>query len=133
MNLRSSVWIAVFLGMAGSMISAQSQPAAKAVPDSAQVQARVADKSPSDELNEHLPKWLRFSGEIRLRGEGVDGLGFKPDNDTGYALTRVRLNMRIQPTAWMAFVFQGQDAHILGQDEHKIASLPPYQDTFDMR
>jgi hypothetical protein len=100
----------------------------------------VAQQSPaaqsnllSDGLNQSLPQWLSFSGEIRLRAEGFVDAGFKPDDDDGYLLTRLRLNMRVQATSWMRFMFQGQDAHILGEDTPKIAPLPPYQDDFDLR
>lgn len=96
-------------------------------------QAKPLDKTLSDDLNENLPHWLAFSGEIRLRGEGFSGGGFKPDNGTGYLLTRIRLNMRLQPTSWMRLYFQGQDAHIVGEDETKLAPVPPYHDDFDLR
>jgi hypothetical protein len=134
--------------MAGSLALAQSQPttlqASNSAPEAANMAAAPSptpapqastqsDRSPSDAFNEHMPKWLRFSGEIRLRGEGFTGAGFKPDDGTGYMLSRVRLNMRVQPTSWMTFMFQGQDSHILGEDEKKLAPLPPYQDTFDLR
>jgi hypothetical protein len=98
-----------------------------------QVQAKDIDRPPSASLNEALPRWISFSGEIRLRGEGFSGAGFKPDDSDGYLLTRLRLNMRLQPTSWMRFYFQGQDAHILGEDQAKIAALPPYHDDFDLR
>lgn len=111
-------------------IAALTPPQASGSPQSATLST---DQSPTDKLNENLPHWLAFSGEIRLRGEGFTGAGFKPDDSDGYLLTRVRLNMRIQPTSWMRFFVQGQDAHILGEDETKIAALPPYQDDFDLR
>lgn len=41
--------------------------------------------------------------------------------------------MRLQPTSWMRLYFQGQDAHIVGEDETKLAPLPPYHDDFDLR
>ncbi len=133
MRSRSVLFVGISLLLLAASVSAQTQSATRPTPTAPQPQANLVDKSPSDELNEHLPKWLRFSGELRLRGEGFAGAGFKHENSDGYLLTRFRLNMRVQPTSWMAFVFQGQDAHILGEDDHRIAPLPPYQDTFDMR
>jgi hypothetical protein len=126
---------------------AQSQPAQSSAPQQVAglaadpapqagtqpAQAKPSDRPPSDALNELLPRWISFSGEIRLRGEGFSGAGFKPDSSDGYLLTRLRLNMRLQPTSWMRFYFQGQDAHILGEDETKIKPLPPYHDDFDLR
>jgi hypothetical protein len=123
----------------GNPSQANSQPqqiAQASTPQSGgtpQGQAAAISKSPSDELNENLPHWLAFSGEIRLRAEGFDGAGFKPDDGTGYLLSRIRLNMRLQPTSWMRLYFQGQDAHILGEDNTRLAPLPPYHDDFDLR
>ncbi len=92
----------------------------------------VAPKPPSDELNARLPSWLRFSGEIRLRGAGMLGDFFKPDTDDSYLLTRLRLNMQVTPTSWMNFYFQAQDAHQIGT--RKTGSLPPLQqDAMDLR
>ena len=89
-------------------------------------------KSPSDELNSHLPSWLRFSGEIRLRGAGIFGDFFKPDSDDSYMLSRLRLNMQIKATSWMNFYFQAQDSRVLGAT--RTGSLPPLQqDTMDLR
>lgn len=91
-----------------------------------------APRSPSDELNSHLPSWLRFSGEIRLRGAGIFGDFFRPDSNDSYLLTRLRLNMQIKATSWMNFYFQGQDAHLIGKNQ--TASLPALQrDTMDLR
>lgn len=88
--------------------------------------------SPSDELNAHLPSWLRFSGEVRLRGVGIFGDFFSPDSTDYYLLTRLRLNMQIRAASWMNFYFQGQDAHLIGQTH--TASLPTLQrDTMDLR
>jgi hypothetical protein len=63
-------------------------------------------------INKELPAWLRFSGEYRMRLEGFDGGGFKPDTSDAYLLSRVRINMRVSPTYWMRFQFQGQDAQV---------------------
>ncbi len=86
---------------------------------------------PSNELNRHLPNWLRISGEYRARLEGFTGGGFKRDNDDLYFLSRFRLNLKIQPARWLRFVVQGQDAHVFGKNQHPYA--PPFQDTMDLR
>jgi hypothetical protein len=117
---------------AGQQISplvsgAGDSPATKQ-PDS----APAAPNPPSDELNSHLPSWVQFSGEARLRGAGILGDFYKPDSDDSYMLTRLRLNMQIKPTSWMRFYFQGQDAHVFGATQ--TSSLPPLQqDTMDLR
>jgi hypothetical protein len=82
-------------------------------------------------VNRHLPAWLRFSGEYRMRVEGFDGGGFKPDTRDAYALNRVRLNMRVAPTYWMRFQFQAQDAQAFGKNAKPDS--PPFEDTMDIR
>ena len=96
-------------------------------PISAQQQAFT----PSNELNRHLPKWLRFSGDYRARLEGFSGGLFRPGNDDLYLLGRVRLNMKIQPKSWLGFQFQAQDARIYGRSQ---PALPPLaKDSLDLR
>jgi hypothetical protein len=86
---------------------------------------------PSDELNSQLPRWVRFSGEYRGRLEGFTGGGFKADNDDLYFLNRFRINLKLQPTSWLKFQFQGQDARVWGKNQNPAA--PPFQDTMDLR
>jgi hypothetical protein len=97
--------------------------------------AKVAAPSPTPPLltqvNKHLPEWLKFSGEYRMRFEGFDGGGFKADARDAYALNRVRLNMRVIPTYWMRFQFQAQDAQAFWKNTKPDA--PPFEDTMDIR
>src|SRR5215831_102490 len=97
----------------------------------AQESASHADFVPSDELNKQLPRWLRFSGEFRARLEGFTGLGFRANNDDDYLLTRLRINMHIQPASWLKFEFQGQDARVLWKKQ--MPAAPPFQDAVDLR
>src|SRR5688572_19698287 len=82
-------------------------------------------------VNKHLPAWLRFSGEYRMRVEGFDGGGFNAGARDAYALNRVRLNMRVSPTYWMRFQIQAQDAQVFGKNTKPDA--PPFEDTMDIR
>lgn len=91
----------------------------------------VSQLVPSDALNKELPKWLRFSGEYRVRIEGVTGAGFRDNNNDGYFLNRVRLNMKLLPTSWLRFNFQGQDSRVYWKNQNPAA--PPFQDRFDLR
>ncbi len=95
----------------------------------AQEATRKSDFVASDELNRKLPSWLRFSGEYRLRMEGFRG--FKDSNDDLYLLERLRINMKIQPTDWLRFVVQGQDARPFWKNPP--AAVPPFKDTMDLR
>jgi hypothetical protein len=85
---------------------------------------------PSEQINQHLPRWLRFSGEERVRLEGFDAGGFKPDNGDAYLLQRFRLNMRIQPAGWLKVFVQTQDARVFWRNQ---TPAPPFQDTWDLR
>lgn len=102
-----------------------------AVSLSAQQAADRPNRTPADELNRALPKWLRFSGEYRGRLEGFTGGGFRRDNDDLYFLNRFRINMKVQPSGWLKFLFQGQDARVFGKNQKPAA--PPFQDTMDLR
>lgn len=88
-------------------------------------------QKPSAWLNEDLPAWLQFSGEYRARLEGFDGGGFKPGSSDMYGLSRLRLNVALQPAKWFRVVGQTQDARVFWND--RVASAPPYQNTFDLR
>src|SRR5258708_4796041 len=93
--------------------------------------ARALAQSPLDVVNHELPRWLQFSGEERVRYEGFLGGGFKPDNDDLYLLNRVRIDLRIIPTAWLQFRFETQDARVFYKTQRPYA--PPFQDTWDLR
>jgi hypothetical protein len=110
--------------------SAAASPAGAAATPAPRPAAQ--DKRFSDSLNEQLPKWLRLSGEYRVRGEAVDGLGFKPFKDDAYALGRARLNTTFIPASWLKLQFQGQDAEILGRNPVG-PDAAPYEDSFDVR
>lgn len=97
----------------------------------AQQPASKPDRFPSDELNKNLPKWLRFSGEYRARTEGFTGGGYKAGSDDAYLLSRLRINMKIQPAAWLKLVVQGQDARVFWKNQHP--PVPPFQNVMDLR
>jgi hypothetical protein len=83
------------------------------------------------QLNKHLPAWLKFSGEYRMRLEGFDGGSFKADTRDVYDLSRLRLNMRVIPTSWMRFQVQAQDSQAFGRNAKPDA--PPFENTMDVR
>lgn len=85
---------------------------------------------PTDVVNHHLPSWLRFSGEERIRMEGYDNGGFQPNNTDNYLLQRLRLNMTIQPAWWFRVFVQSQDSREFYKGG---APAPPFQDTWDLR
>jgi hypothetical protein len=93
--------------------------------------APAAALRPSDALNSQLPRWLRFSGEYRVRVEGFAGGGFQQDTEDAYWLNRVRVNMSLIPANWLKLQFQAQDAQALGKNAKPHG--PPFEDTMDLR
>ncbi len=94
-------------------------------------QAVLSPPPLSDYLNDELPYWLRFSGEFRSRLEGFSGGAFKVNNTDDYLLTRLRINLKIEPKHWLKIFVQGQDSHALWKNQHPEA--PPYQSAMDLR
>ncbi|MGE0406287.1 MAG: alginate export family protein [Candidatus Korobacteraceae bacterium] len=117
--LRMRIGCAVLLLALGSATGACQQP-----------EPRNPPRALSDELNDNLPRWVRFSGEYRGRTEGVDGGAFQRDDDDAYFLNRIRLNLNLHPISWLGFGFQAQDAHVFGFNE---TPRPPLQDSLDLR
>jgi hypothetical protein len=91
----------------------------------------AAAATPSAIVNRVLPSWVRFKGEYRARWEGNSGQRFVPDADDHYLLTRLRLDLDIQPLNWFSVMLEGQDARIGANS--RFPSAPPYQDVWDLR
>ncbi len=87
--------------------------------------------SPTEKLDTHLPHWLRFQGEERVRAEGNVGTGFKTGANDGYMLNRIRFDMQVAPASWLKFDFQTQDAQAFWKNQKPYTS--PYQDTWNLR
>lgn len=68
------------------------------------------DLRPTGRLNDHLPAWLQFGLDERLRFEGFSGNGFKPNSSESYLLNRLRFGMLFKPADWVKVVAQVQDA-----------------------
>jgi hypothetical protein len=80
--------------------------------------------------NSELPKWLHLDGEDRVRMETLDGVAFKPADNT-YLLQRLRLNLNILPVSWLKFAFQAQDSRVFFTN---VSPAPTSQrDAMDLR
>jgi hypothetical protein len=90
---------------------------------------QAAFTAPAAEINKGLPKWLRFSGEYRVRFEGYTGGNFKPDTTDSYMLSRLKLGLTIKPTRWLTFFAEGYDARSIA----KSPAVPPFENTWDIR
>jgi len=85
---------------------------------------------PATVINKVLPKWLRFSGEYRLRPEDHTAYSFTAGNNDAFFLSRLKLNMQIIPTSWMSAFVQMQDSEALGIKAAHITSSN--KDKFDL-
>ncbi len=85
---------------------------------------------PSDRLNKELPAWLRWSGEERVRVEGLSGIGYREASDL-YTLNRLRINLQVAPVRWLKFNFQGQDSRVFGGNVRPAPSSQ--KDSMDLR
>ncbi len=88
------------------------------------------DFAPASLLDRQLPKWLSFGWEERLRYEGYHNGSFKLNNKDSYLLLRSRLQLKIQPTAWLKLLTQVQDARPFMQ---KPPWGPPNLNAWDLK
>jgi hypothetical protein len=141
MKLRAALLVGLLVVLC-AMSFAQQQVASSAAPStaSAPAQQTVAQStpkvdapalSPLDGVNESIPKWIRFSGQVRFRAEGYTGGGFNSANSDGYLLTQLFLNLKLQPTRWMKFYFQSMDSH--APWKNALPANAPFRDTMDLR
>ncbi|MDE0625632.1 MAG: alginate export family protein [Bryobacterales bacterium] len=94
--------------------------------------SRLLGRPISKFVSESTPKWLSLSGDFRFRFEDRRGLGFKSGSDDAYGLARPRIDVRISPSKWLNFGFQGQDSRAPGirKGAHNNGV---FRDTFDVR
>jgi len=93
--------------------------------------ATAGAQSIAEPVNRELPPWLRVGGEYRARLEATEDRGFAPGLDDTYLLNRIRANLKVQPSPWMKFVFQGQDDCVFFNDV--VPNAPPYENHLDLR
>ncbi len=86
---------------------------------------------PATLVNDEFPRWLRFSGEYRIRPESHTAYGFVAGANDGFLLSRLRLNIELRPTTWFSTFVQAQDSEAAGiQPAHITTSI---KDVFDLR
>lgn len=116
-----SLWrLALVGGLSGVCLAAATPPEA----------ALQTPNNPTGILNQHLPSWIKLSGELRYREEGYLGGGFREGNDDMYLLQRYRIGVELKPLPWLKMFAQGQDSRIFFVDR---VSPAPYQDKTDLR
>lgn len=80
-------------------------------------------------LNHGLPRWVTLGSDIRFRAEGQHGIGFQEGRNNDFLNQRLRFSLALQPTQWMQFLGEVQDARAFGI-QHPDGSL---KDAFDLR
>jgi len=115
------------LGISSALAQPTGEPASKNGVD--------GDKSgawlfPVEYFNDTLPRWLRFGGEFCSRIESEDGIRYTTTNDT-YLLSRVRVDVTIQPSKWLTFFGETQDSRVIFNNH--VRAAVPFQNTWDIR
>ena len=103
-----------------------------ALPLAAQEPAKPDTDPPEAASTSGQPDWLSLGGEFRVRYENRQALGYQAGRDDGYALVRTRIDIGIEPTGWLKFGFQGQDARAPGIREG-VGNIGAFRDGFDIR
>lgn len=68
----------------------------------------VLDYSPF----EKLPSWIQLGGQIRERFEGTSGTSLINHSQDDYDASRIRVDLGIEPTSWLRFFAEAQDARV---------------------
>ncbi len=69
-----------------------------------------------------VPSKLDVGGSVRLRGELKDKFNFY-DAKQDYFLSQIRVNVKWQPSDWVSFFIEGQDARVFGEDINSAPSI----------
>jgi hypothetical protein len=120
------------LGIAALLLALPARAQQPASSASAAQQTPSPVKAPvPNRFNDVLPTWLRVRGEFRERVEGFDSLGFTPDRDDTYSLSRFRVNATVTPSQSLSFQAQVQDARVA--DKEVGPTTAPFRGPFDLR
>jgi hypothetical protein len=68
----------------------------------------MLDWSPS----EYMPGWLRVGGQVRGRFEATSGSSLVNNAADAFYLSRIRVDLAVQPVRWLRFAVQAQDARV---------------------
>jgi hypothetical protein len=93
--------------------------------------ADTTSKNPGEMLNKDLPRWMRFSVEVRGREEGGTSFSFVEGANDTYTLTRTRIGLDVKPAKWFHFFVQGQDSRVIDIDKSRVTAS--IKNTFDLR
>ena len=82
-----------------------------------------------------LAPGIRFDGNLRLRGEVRDFTFDKtiPGHDDEFLLSRIRLNLNVEPKDWLKMFVEVQDSRIFLNDQIDETAVPSiFEDALDL-
>lgn len=84
---------------------------------------------PVEAWNQRTPDWLAVGAAYRFRTEIRERDGFRAGAGDAYGLSRLLVDVSVEPAGWLRFQFQGQDARAPGKQN----ATPVFRDPFDVR
>jgi hypothetical protein len=107
------------------LLATASMAAAQAAPE----QTAADPSRPVQTLSRRTPEWLSVGAAYRFRTESRAGDGFRAGTSDSYGLSRLLVDLGVQPRSWLRFQLQGQDARAPGRQN----AAPVFRDPFDVR
>ncbi len=98
-------------------------------PQASSGQPPASPARPIEAWNRRTPDWLEVDAAYRFRTEIREGEGYGTGPGDLYGLSRLLVDVEIEPTGWLHFQFQGQDSRAPGKQN----ATPPFRDPFDVR
>ncbi len=89
-------------------------------PDSATPDSKTAA---SGGLKDYLARTVKVTGSVRARWEATQGSDYTLTPADSYLLTRVRLGVAFQPTSFLRFFAETQDARVMGYNTKPPSSI----------
>ena len=81
--------------------------------------------------SQYMPKWLKIGGQIRGRFENTSGTSLLNSSSDAYYLSRIRINVAVNPTPWLRFFVQAQDARVAAYNTAPASTT--YYNPMDLR
>ncbi|MDR3698777.1 MAG: alginate export family protein [Candidatus Sulfopaludibacter sp.] len=99
-----------FLSLAAAAVALASAGDVQTPAAGASAGKSFVDWSPAD----RLPRWLQVGVQIRGRVEAPSGTSAFNSGSDGYYLSRIRVDLAIEPVSWLRLFAQAQDARVGG-------------------
>jgi hypothetical protein len=103
--------LAFVLVTAGSIVLMGQTPAPTSNADQASNKPASGDEAQESGVVSYLRRTVKLSGSIRERWEATDG-PFSVTPADSYVLSQERLGLSYQPSSWLHFMLEAQDARV---------------------